>query len=179
MVDVATILSQWESVGVFDYVLPFLLLFAIVFGILTATNILGHNKGIHSIVAIAVALLALRLDFVPRFFAEAFPRLGVGLAVILAVLICVGLFIPVEERKYWNWGLGTIGAVVAIVVITKSFDAFGSFGFGIAWDGYIGWIVGAVLLVGVIIAVGTSGSDKETDKDSGQITFTPFRSKGS
>ena len=36
---------QWESVGVFDFFLPALLIFAIIFGILTSTRVLGGNRG--------------------------------------------------------------------------------------------------------------------------------------
>jgi len=34
MVTIADVLNQWQDIGVFDYVLPFLLVFTIIFGIL-------------------------------------------------------------------------------------------------------------------------------------------------
>jgi len=63
--DIPTLLSQWESFGIFTYLLPFLFIFAIIFGILSATNILGHNKGVQIIIAFVIGLMALRFDFVP------------------------------------------------------------------------------------------------------------------
>ena len=163
--------AQWQQAGVFDYLLPFLLIFAVVLGILSATNILGSSKGIHVIIALVIVLLALQLSFVPDFFREVFPRLGVALAVILTIMILVGLFIPDSERKFWFWGLGAIGFVSALVVLSKSFSAFG-------WnssvsDEYVGWIVSAVLVIGVIIAISVSGNEGGVEGDA---SFTRMRS---
>ncbi len=169
------ILSQWESAGVFDFLLPFLLIFAVVFGILITTNVLGNNKGVHVIIAIVVGLLALRLDFVPKFFAEVFPRLGVGLAVILTLLILIGLFVPDDERRYWLWGLGAIAVIVGIVVISKAFGQTTWFGASGPYSDYVGWIIGAVLIVGLIIAVAAAGNEKK-DKESKIANLGPWRS---
>src|SRR3990172_5798244 len=107
-ISIAYILNQWQTAGVFDYILPFLLVFAIVFGILASTNILGSQKGVNVIIALVVGLLSIRLGLVQRFFTELFPRLGVGLAVILALLILTGLFISDDETRYWLWGFATV-----------------------------------------------------------------------
>ena len=158
--NIADILIQWESVGIFDYLLPFLLIFAILYGILTSLKILGENKGIHTIISLVIALLALRLEFVPTFFREIFPRLGVGLSVIMVILILVGIFIPNEERRYWAWGLGAIAFVIAIVVVARSFDVAGwASSAGINAGEYVGWIAGAILIIGIIIAVAVSGGE--------------------
>lgn len=173
VMDIGYLLSQWESVGVFDFLLPFLLIFAVIFGILTTTNILGKEKGVHVVVALVIGLLALRLDFVPRFFAEIFPRLGVGLAVILVLVILIGLFVPKDEMRYWLWGLGAIAAIIAIVVVSKSFEGFGWYSSG-AYSDYVGWIVGAVLLIGLIIAVATAGNDK-SENNKKPAVLVPWR----
>jgi len=160
MVVIADILNQWQDIGVFDYVLPFLLIFTIVFGILEATHIVGKNKGVHVIIALVVGLLALRLGFVQTFFTEIFPRLGVGLAVILALLIMTGLFINKTEAKYWMWGIAAVGLVIWIIVLVGSLNTVGWFGASGSFFGdYAGLIIGAVLLIGVIIAVVASKSE--------------------
>ncbi len=171
--NIGTLLSQWEAAGVFDFLLPFLLIFAVVFGILTTTNILGKNKGVHIIIAFVIGLLALRLDFVPRFFAEIFPRLGVGLAVILTLVILIGLFVPQDAMRYWLYGLGAIAFVIAIVVVSQSFEGYGWFSSG-SYSDYVGWIVGGVLVIGLIIAVANATGD-DAKKDEKPAVLVPWR----
>ena len=157
--DIQSILMQWQSVGVFDYLLPFLLIFALVFGIMQKTKILGDEKGINVLVGIVVSLLALQLDLVPRFFQEAFPRLAVGLVVLFCLMILMYMFIDDKSGPGLNYGLLAVGFVIAIVIFSQSFEQFGWSG-SFGYDQYVGWIVGAVLLIGVIIAISSSGSGK-------------------
>jgi len=161
---IADILSQWQTAGIFDYVLPFLLIFSVVFGILASTNILGKQKGVNVIVSLVIGLLALRLGFVQLFFAQIFPRLGVGIAVILALLIMTGLFINSKEAKYWMWAIAAIAVIIWIIVLVGSFESSGWFGLAGGYIGdYAGLIIGAVLLIGVIIAVVASNSTSTSD----------------
>ena len=161
---IADILSQWQTAGIFDYVLPFLLIFSVVFGILASTNILGKQKGVNVIVSLVIGLLALRLGFVQLFFAQIFPRLGVGIAVILALLIMTGLFINSKEAKYWMWAIAAIAVIIWIIVLVGSFESSGWFGLYGGYIGdYAGLIIGAVLLIGVIIAVVASNSTSTSD----------------
>ena len=167
--DIGTILLQWQSAGIFEYVLPFLLIFAIVFGILEASKIsFTKERKLNVIIALVVGLLAVgytsRMNFsVGQFLQEIFPRLGVGIAVLLVILILVGVFVGEDIQKYVNWGLLAIAFIIAIVVITKSFDTFGWYSNG-AYGDYVGWIIGAVLLLGIIIAVSVGGSGSSKPK---------------
>lgn len=175
MVTIIDILNKWQTGGIFDYVLPFLLIFSVVFGILESTKILGKQKGVHVIVALVIGLLSLRFGFVQQFFGELFPRLAVGIAVVLALLILTGLFIAKEETRYWLWGLAAISVIVLLIVLVGSFEGAGWLGY---YGGYIGdyaeLIVGAVLLIGVIIAVSASGGGGSTDREAGKATRQVF-----
>jgi hypothetical protein len=150
VISIGQILTQWEVWGVFDLLLPFLLIFAVVFGVLSSTNWVGSNKGVHVIVSLVIGLLALRLGYVQIFFTELFPRLGVGLAVILALVILVGLFIPDDETRYWAWGIAVVGVIIWIIAV---FGSFSGFGWYYIWEDYAGLVIGAVLLIGIIVAV--------------------------
>ena len=162
--DIGVIFTQWEAAGVFEFLLPFLLIFSIVFGILTTTNILSKQKGLHIIIAVIIGLMSVwafnSLGFtLGQFLTELFPRFAVGLSVLLVIMILIGLFVPDNDKKYWLWGLGAIGFIIAIVVITQTFDRFTGFSFGSNYGDYVGWIIGAVILLGLIIAVAVSGGD--------------------
>ncbi len=157
------LLLQWESMGVFDYVLPFLLIFAIVFGILSYMRIFGENRSVNVIIALVIGVLSLRIGLLQAFITELFPRLGVGLAIILAVMLLVGMFIAKDEKRYWMWGLGAIGAIIAIVIISNSFSELGLLDYYGSSE-MVGWIIGAVLLLGVIIAVAASGAQRRENR---------------
>lgn len=172
--DIGIILGQLERVGVFDFLLPFLLVFALVFGILTATNILGHNKRVSVIIALVIGLMSLRLGFMQAFMSEIFPRLGIGLTILVSILILVGLFIPKDEARYWGWGLGAIGVIIAIVIVVQSFNTTGLWGFSGSED-FVGLIIGAVLLIGVIIAVAASGGKSDANAAKTDASYKPWR----
>lgn len=160
-VDIPFILNQWEAIGFFDYVLPFLLIFAVIFGILQSVPVLGSNRGVHVIVALVIGLLALRLGFVQEFYREVFPRVGVGIAILLIALILIGLFIANNQAKYWMWGLGGLGILIFLVIMSDTFDTLGYGNF--VWQENISWILGLILLIGIIIAVSSSRSQRESD----------------
>lgn len=146
---IGNVLLSWEQAGFFSYILPFLLIFALVFGILTKVKLFPDNKPINAVIAIAIGLLSLQFNFVPLFFSEIFPRLGVGLAVILALFILVGLFLPQDYTK-GNWFLLIVGIIVFVVVITKT---FGYLGYQSNIGYYIQTNLGSILLVIGVIAV--------------------------
>ena len=119
------LLSQWQSIGVFDILLPFLLIFAVIFGILASTNILGGHKGVNLVISLVIALLAIRLPFVSAFFTEFFPRIGIVLAVLIGGTITIGLFLHQHSAKGWFNGLAIAGIVFAIIAALMSFIQFG------------------------------------------------------
>ena len=167
---IGNLLSYWEQAGFFTYVLPFLLIFAIVLGILTRTNIFGTTQqegvsvprtGLNAVIALSVGLLSLQFDFVPMFFAEIFPRLGIGLSVILTFFILVGLFLPSGKSKHMNWMLFAAAAVVFIFVIGKSFGGFYWWNSIYAWYNYAPEIFTTILIVVGVGAVIASVSGRQ------------------
>ncbi|MFH1311201.1 MAG: hypothetical protein ABIH65_02240 [Nanoarchaeota archaeon] len=165
---VGSMLSSWEQAGFFSYVLPFLLIFAIVFGILTKTKIFD-NKTINGILALTIGLLALQFDFVPIFFSEIFPRVGVGLSIILALLILAGLFFD-PKSKFINYSLLGFGVIIFLVVLFQTFEWTGwSSGYWLYdimynWSGIFGLII-FLALIGIV--VGSGGKKKKLPKMTG------------
>ncbi len=170
-VDIGTVLLQWEQSGVFEFLFPLLLIFAIVFGILTATNVFGSNKGLHVIIALVVAFMAIGYSnsigySLGAFLSELFPRLAIGLAVLLTLMILTGFFIKDDEdfKKWWYVGFSVVGLAIAIVIVTKSFDRYG-WSSSFQTEQYLGWIIGALLIIGLIIAVSVSGNKGKDDDE--------------
>ena len=94
-----------------------MLIFTLVFGILSSTKIFRENRSVDAIIALVVALMALQLEMVPVFFTEVFPRLGVALAAILVILILAGFFIDPKKAgiMYTLLGVGVIAAIAVLV----------------------------------------------------------------
>lgn len=155
--------AQWETSGVFDFLLPVLLIFSIIFGILTSTKVLGQNRGINFVIAASVALMAMRLQIVSDFFALLLPGLGIGIAVIVVVLIMAGLFMGKGNMDQWMptffWGGVVIGLIVILVVL-NSFAWFGSVWWQQNWVSII-WIV---VLIAVLAPFFTEHKDWDERK---------------
>jgi hypothetical protein len=147
------LLTRWEQMGFFSYVLPFLLIFSIVFGVLSKTRIFEDNKSINAIIALAVGFMALQWNLVPQFFSEIFPRVGVGIAVLLIMILFLGIFLPRQ-----NWAIYVffvIAAVIAITILLNSSEALGwqaSFLPGLTWSDILFWVV---LLGGIGAVIGS------------------------
>jgi hypothetical protein len=178
------LLSQWEAAGIFSYALPFLLIFALIFSILGFVPIFQGNKAINAIISLATALMALQFNFVSIFFAEIFPRLGVGLAVVLVLIILLGLLVQDNEKgnQAIKWMMGISIVVIAIVVISKALNGAGFTGFGGGLFGsYLrvnaGNIIIIVLILAGIIAAVLSQSPK-TKMKGASIDISPLFGKG-
>ena len=146
------LLSQLEQLGFFSYVLPFLLIFALIFGILMRVKIFENNKAINAIIALSVGLMALQFNFVPIFFSEIFPRLGVGLSVILGLLILVGLFSDYsdpDKRGIATLIIWVVGLITFIVIIVQSFGS-SVFTYSSFWF-YVQQNLGTIIVVGALI----------------------------
>ena len=157
---ITEMLNLWAEMGVFSYVIPFLLIFAIVFAILQKTNILGDNKIIQAIVGVAVGLLALINDRVPLFFANLFPKFGIGLAIFLVLIILIGFFFPSDESKLqWIGWITGIGVVLWAIVNWTSWTANYTIS---AWFGENFWalvfLAVVILVIVLVVKSGTSGA---------------------
>lgn len=151
-------LVKLESLGFFAYVLPFLLIFALVYGILSITKLFQENKAINGIIAFVIGLLSLQFDLVPKFFSEIFPRLGVGLAVILVVIILLGIFYP--KQNWVSYTMFGIAGLVLLIVLYKTAGALNWYS-GTWWvDNWVTIAAVVFILVALGIIVGASQPSK-------------------
>src|SRR3989339_382763 len=149
---ITDVLNIWNDMGVFSYVIPFLLIFAVVFAILKKSKILGdENDGILAIISVALGLLSLQFDFVSQFYAIVFPRFGAGLSLFLVILIFLGFFTKGDGTDLGKLvPFGFIIGIGTIIWSLSSWDEWSNLG------GFGGWFaenVWALLVLGAIIAV--------------------------
>ena len=145
-----------------SYLLPFALIFTLVFAILQKTKLLGEDKKqIDAIVGLIVGLIL--IAFAPA--RDIVVKLQVFLAVFVAILLVFMLlygFVSGKKDgdvlskgwKYAFYAIITISLVIALVVITGYWDTVYNYLFNDAMGGQI-WINGLILVViaGALIAV--------------------------
>ena len=166
---IGVILQQWADLGIFFYVLPFLLVFALVYAILYKINIMGgespnDNRGVYAIIALAIALMSLQFDFVPIFFQILFPKIGIGLSILLMGMILVGLFLDFRKSQGLNMAFLGIAGVIGVIVLLTTFDDFSwwSGSFWINQENLSAIVAGIIIIVLVLVIVNsgkTTGSN--------------------
>ncbi|MAG02537.1 hypothetical protein CMI42_04310 [Candidatus Pacearchaeota archaeon] len=144
---IGDVLRTWADMGIFAYGLPFLMIFALVYGILDKTQILGQNKGVNSVIGLAFGLLALQFDYVSGFYASIFPYAGMGLAVLLIAMILMGL---TSQGQPVNRAWLGIGIVIGIIVLISSVSDM--FWLGGTAAGLVS-AMPALLAIGIIIGL--------------------------
>jgi len=166
---ITEVLNIWNDMGVFSYMIPFLLIFAVVFAILDKTKMLSsadsENRWILTIIAASIGLLSLQFDFVSEFFAVIFPRFGIGLALFLVLIIFLGFFWP-EGSTGFTGHTKWIGFVVAIGVAIWALSSWDQWSSQMGFGGWFVQNVWALIILGgliaLIIIVATSSNKKKS-----------------
>ncbi|MEK6949152.1 MAG: hypothetical protein AABX34_02955 [Nanoarchaeota archaeon] len=173
-----------EKIGFVDVLLPFLLIFTVIFAVLEKTKILGEGKRNMNVgLAFVFALLVVVPHVTGKFPAgydpvkvinAALPTVSLLVVAIISLLILIGVFAG-DKLVFGMSSAGWIGlfSVIAIVFI---------FGSSAGWwqTGFLGWLevvfgsdVVAVLIMilvfGIVIAFVTGGGSEEKVGAMGRI----------
>jgi hypothetical protein len=157
----------FDTVLFTEGVLPFVLIFVLVFAILQKTKLLGEGKKqIDSLVAMVIGLITVGFTYQTGLIVNFVSWLGIGLAVLLIFFILYGFVaadgkkgLEIENWMKWTF-LGLISLFVAGVVLytTGLWDKVLS-GLG----GNNEWATGIIMIViiGVVVAVVLSGKKND------------------
>ncbi len=113
------VFAYLKYIGVIDFVLPFLLVFSIVFAILEKTKILGSEKtNISVVVSSVIALLLVMQQGIVQIINLFLPRVSLIIVVILMGLLLISLLAGREYQGLSGsmFGLAIILVIVAIVL---------------------------------------------------------------
>lgn len=162
--DFRAMLYQWESVGLFDIILPFLLIFAIIYAIFERSKILGENRGVHAIIALVIGFFAIRFDYMGLYLTRLFENTAVGLILLLVVILFLGFFVFKPEKERWWKYIGGIAAIfIFFWVLSRTFQWWGYDRNIFAWVAYspfwssivtLGILIGIVVLLSTILSPG-------------------------
>jgi len=152
------------------YTIPFILIFAVVYGILYKAKIFGENKGVNAIIGLSIAGLALWEGSVIQFFSVIFPNLGIAIAVLLGMVILLGLFMSFEKSNIGSIILFFFAMLLGLIVILSSLSDYNWWGsyWWQNWGGLL--IIGLIIIivVGILMATG-----KQTGKPSRYSFLVP------
>lgn len=155
------VFETWSNLGFFNYVLPFLLIFAIVFGMLQKMKPFEikeepkQTKMINALIAVVVGLITIQFSAVPKFFSVAFPKFGMALSILLIGALLMAM---------------TQGSRIKFVMFISLIVLGGIFAIGQTLVPYLGYnfldyeqyLIFPALIIGAIVwMVWSSGRKKE------------------
>src|SRR3989338_2721275 len=168
-----------DNMGLTDILLPFLLIFVIVFAILQKTKVLGdERKNLSIVVALVVGLLVVIPHATGRFppnadpvviINDALPQLSIVLVAVIFLLVLIGAF----GQDYVFLGVTMPGwimvfSLVVIIIIFGGAAGWWSGQFGNSLERIFGTEAIAVaimlLVFGIVIAWITSESKEKEDR---------------
>ena len=164
-----------KDFGLFDVVLPFLLVFSLVFALLEKTKILGveaddktPRRSLNTMVAFVIGLLVVATNKVETVINQALPNIILILVAVVMFLMLVGTFYKegtfdfATTHKRWVLGFMIVILILILLILANSFSVdsgetwlevgFNAV-FGGASSGGMGSIAGATILFFVIAII--------------------------
>jgi len=153
----------FERLGIYDVVLPFLLVFTVIFAILERTKIFGTEKiegkeftrkNLNAMAAFVIALLVVASSQIVSTINKGLAKVVLLLMVLISFLLLIGTFFGKDEEVkltggWRTWGMGAVGVGILLIFANE-------LGWlEPAWD-YMtgGWnnsIVGSIILILLIV----------------------------
>jgi len=145
-----------KDFGFYDVVLPFLLIFTIVFAVLQKTEVLGKQKNIDSMVAFAIALFFVAAPKVVDAIQISLPRVAAALVVLMSLMLLIG-FVASKEGTENFLKLKSVqviaGLLVAVTIGLIFLDAFDYWDDFWEWSGFDTGVAMAVLFLAIMALI--------------------------
>ncbi|MFA5888100.1 MAG: hypothetical protein WC852_05315 [Candidatus Nanoarchaeia archaeon] len=166
-VNFSDMIKQLEQMGFYEVILPFMLVFTIMFALLQKIKLFGQDtKNINIVVAVVIAFFFVRVPAIIATVNQFLPKISIIVIVLLMFLLILGVLGSGESTGWTGWPffIGMIGAVLGIVwAVVTSVP-----GISTAWPR---WLVitsqdkAILLAVGIFVLLLWVFSDKKTDWD--------------
>ncbi len=139
-----------------EIILPFMLVFVVIFAILQKTKILGDGKKqIDALVALVIGLIVVSFGYATGIIVSLVPFLAVGTVVILIFMLLYGMaFVEKDSFKLPLFVKGIIGILAALGVIIVTLVATGGWDYISEWYNESGsgsfWVTNAIVVALVV-----------------------------
>ncbi|MCH7567859.1 MAG: hypothetical protein IIA87_00385 [Nanoarchaeota archaeon] len=166
-----TILS---SPIVINVILPFLLVFTVIFALLQKSNILGEGRRqIDAIVSLVIALIVVSFGYATGIIVVLMPFLAVAVVIILVFLILYAMVFQGEEFKLHKGVKITLvvliaaAVVIAVLVSTGAWDYIEyEFFYGSDSSAIVTNVIFLIIIAIAVIAVVVPGKRRTTPSES-------------
>ena len=152
-----------------EALLPFLLVFSLVFAVLQKSKVLGEGKKqLDALVALSIGLLVIAFGQAVGIIIQLVTFLSVALVIMLVFMILVGSMFKEGDFKLDGWIKLVIGiiiflaVVVAVLVYTGAWDWITTFldaSSSNLWTNVF-FIAIVVIAIAVVVFMGGKGADK-------------------
>jgi len=183
MVNFQDVFMMLDNLGVTDVLLPFILVFTLVFAILQKAKLFGEEKKNINVIVALVMGLGVVIPHVTNSYPpgtdvvdiinSALPQVSVVLIAIIMAMILIGVF----WQGTWGTGLISLMIILSFAIIVYIFgeaahwwEISGFFGF--LRDPELQAMIVVILIFGIIIAFITS--EPKEKKGEGFKKFTDF-----
>ncbi|MBU1975731.1 MAG: hypothetical protein KKG59_04985 [Nanoarchaeota archaeon] len=157
----AELLQYLDSIGVADVLMPFILVFTVVWAVLTKTKILGtekKNRSINTMISLVMALAVVIPHVMGRYppgsdvvdiINTAIPNVAVVLIAVLMMFIIIGISgkTPDMSKSPIGGWFVILGVVVVVYIFGRATGWFG----GPSWLDFLDNPETQTLLVGAIV----------------------------
>lgn len=171
-------LQNLVDIGLVDVILPFLLVFTIIYAVLMKTSILGKKeeaKKYNIAVAFVIAMFVVVTTPVVEIMKEAIPNVSIIIVAIVMFLILIGVL--GGDAK---WMGGSLSGWIALIAAVVVFYIFGSAAWGWTAGRNVWWLdwmyhgqtastVIVLLVFGIVVWFVTKEDKKEEKKDEDKI----------
>jgi len=132
-----------------EIILPFLLVFTLVFAILDKSKLLGEGKRqINAIIALVVGLIFIGFELATNIVTKLIPFLAVSLVIIFVFMLIYGFISGKKDGDVLNKGLKiALGLIFGVAVIVAVLWSTGY------WDSVVNMFVGGDSSSGVWINI--------------------------
>ncbi len=159
----------WQEVGVYDIILPFILVFTISFAILQKVKIFGKEaKNVNVIVSLVLAFLFLQNTYLIFILQRFLPNVSIIVIGSLMFLLLIGIFSG--EHSGWSGTALNIAFIFSLIaiIVALSVDFFptgdGSpYGF-LSWFYQLDPTIQSMIIFGILIVLVISIVTREKEE---------------
>ncbi|MEK6935771.1 MAG: hypothetical protein AABW67_03210 [Nanoarchaeota archaeon] len=163
---VEPILSSWLFT---DYILPFVLVFTLIFAILQKSQLLGEGKKqINAIIGMVVGLILISFPFARDVVVKLMPFLAVSAVILLVFMLLYGFISGKKDGDVLNKGLKitlgiimSLGLITVLLIITGAWDYIWNYMFNQEKGSQILINAFLILILAGAVAAVVSGKDKK------------------